>query len=250
MMNDLDKKVLDAIRLVCLFKESAKLYPVICDELELGTNTPGMSRSDRQEALSRLEAAGAVRRGRTINLSYYVPTIKDKEMNNYEQTLKRYLDGAAAKDKAFAEKYAAKIEADGGVEKSIKGCGDYIASEVSKNRSRKVWTDPEIYGMAMHYYDEGLKAPANAPRYEVVVSQPELTEADKARLEEEAKKAVDAEFLKKEEQRLRQEAESAEKRKRQAEERARAAEQRKREALEAKRKAAEAEATLFSFEEE
>lgn len=35
MMNDLDKKVLDAIRLVCLFKESAKLYPVICDELEL-----------------------------------------------------------------------------------------------------------------------------------------------------------------------------------------------------------------------
>ena len=104
--------------------------------------------------------------------------------------------------------------------------------------------------MAMHYYDEGLKAPANAPRYEVVVSQPELTEADKARLEEEAKKAVEAEFLKKEEQRLRQEAESAEKRKRQAEERARAAEQRKREALEAKRKAAEAEATLFSFEEE
>lgn len=243
MMNDLDMKVLDAIRLVCLFKESAKLYPVICDELELGTNTPGMSRSDRQEALQRLEAAGHIRRGRTINRYYYVPTIKDKDMNAYEAKLKKYLDETASKDKAFAEKYAAKIEKDGGIDKSIKGCGDYIASEVSKNRKRQVWTDPEIYGMALHYYDEGLAAPANTPRYDVVVTNPELTEEDKKRLEIEAKQAVEADYRRKAEQRIKDEAERAEKRRKQAE-------QKKQEQLEKKRKELEAEATLFSFEEE
>lgn len=255
-MTDLEKTVIEAIRLVCLFRESERLYPPQCDELELQRLTRQLSVAERSEALQALEAAGLIRRGRTINRDYYVHTIKQEttmsksKMNEYHEALKTFLDRTAQTDSAFAAKYAAKIEKDGGVEKSIKGCGDYIASEVHKHKARKVWTDPEIYGMAMHYYDEGLKPPKSVPGFDVVVTKPELTEADKARLEKEAREAVEADFRRQEELRLRAEAEKAEKRQKQAEERARAAEQKKREALEAKRKAMEAEATLFSFEEE
>ena len=253
-MKDPQEIIFDAILIVCLFKQEARLHPVLCTDRELSRHTPGIDNPTRNAALQQLRDRGQIRRGRTINNYYYLP-INHKEMetktsNPYHEALKKYLDEQCQQDAAFAAKYQAKVEKDGGVEKSTKACGDYIASEVMKQRGRKCWTDPEIYGLALHDYDEGLDAPKNVPRYDVVVTKPELTEADRERLEEEARKAVEAEYQQKEEQRLKDEREKAEKRQRQAEERARAAEQRKREALEAKRKAAEAEATLFCFDDE
>lgn len=73
---------------------------------------------------------------------------KTKEMKNkpFAEAIKSYLDRRASEDKMFAESYADP-------KKSIAECCDFIVSEV-KRQSRTVMTDDEVYGLAVHYYDE------------------------------------------------------------------------------------------------
>lgn len=73
-------------------------------------------------------------------------TIKQITMDEFKKTIKKYLDARARKDTMFAEAYANK-------DKSIDGCCNYIISEVRKTK-RQAFADEEIYGMAVHYYDE------------------------------------------------------------------------------------------------
>lgn len=64
--------------------------------------------------------------------------------------IKSYLDQRAASDAQFAESYSNK-------DKSIDQCCAYIMSEASKRREGNncvVMSDPEVFGMAVHYYDE------------------------------------------------------------------------------------------------
>lgn len=71
-----------------------------------------------------------------------------KEMKNkpFAEAIKSYLDRRASEDKMFAESYA-------NPKKNIIKCCDFIVSEV-KRQNRTAMTDDEVYGLAVHYYDE------------------------------------------------------------------------------------------------
>lgn len=106
---------------------------------------------------------------------------KTKEMKNkpFADAIKSYLDSRASEDKMFAESYA-------NPKKSIGECCDYIVSEV-KRQNRTAMTDDEVYGLAVHYYDEadpGKIDKGAASRAKVVV--PELKEKDREQLRAEA----------------------------------------------------------------
>lgn len=69
-----------------------------------------------------------------------------KASDSFSQVIEKYLQGLAAKDPLFAETF--KKEG-----KSIKDCCNYIMETV-KNKGVNVLTNDEVYGMAVHYYDE------------------------------------------------------------------------------------------------
>lgn len=79
---------------------------------------------------------------------------ESKPKNNpFQDTIKAYLDDLAKKDKLFAKTYAKK-------NKTIEKCCAYIISEAKKRQfssnmgSMAAIPDDEVYGMAIHYYDE------------------------------------------------------------------------------------------------
>ena len=101
-------------------------------------------------------------------------------MNNFENTIKAYLDKRAGEDSLFAESYKKPG-------KSIKECCDYITGQAYKlGGSTVVVDDDTVYGWAVHYYDEdGIKVdklPARAGVRPVV----ELSDEEKARAREDA----------------------------------------------------------------
>ena len=73
-------------------------------------------------------------------------------MNTFENTIKAHLDKVAEGDAVFAEKYSPE---------GIKGCCKYIMAEAKKKAQNgcAVIADEEVYGWAVHYFDEGLNAP-------------------------------------------------------------------------------------------
>ena len=123
-----------------------------------------------------------------------------KGTESFKQTIKAYLDERAEKDELFAISYAKEG-------KSIDECCNYIFTQVQKSGCCG-FTDDEIFGMAVHYYDEDIKKEDCKPMNgNVVVNhQVELTEAEKAQARENAKKKYEAEQLaeikRKEEERL------------------------------------------------
>ena len=70
----------------------------------------------------------------------------EKVSKAFEEAVKSYLDRFANNDDAFAVKYANEG-------KSIGECCDYIASQV-KEMGVVGLSDDEVYGLAVHYYDE------------------------------------------------------------------------------------------------
>lgn len=79
---------------------------------------------------------------------------------SFETAIKSYLDGVAKKDELFAKAYK-------NPKKSIKDCCTYLMNEAKKAATNGsiACKDEEIYGLAMHYYDEEDievgEAPAN-----------------------------------------------------------------------------------------
>lgn len=69
--------------------------------------------------------------------------------NNFEVILLAYLDARAKFDEQFAIKY-------NNPKKSIKECARYICNEMAKKAENgcAVGTDEDVFGMAVHYYDE------------------------------------------------------------------------------------------------
>lgn len=67
--------------------------------------------------------------------------------NNAKQAIKAYLDARAASDPQFALAYAKNG-------KSIDQCCEYIMGEASKHGRAVCMTDEEVFGLAVHYYDE------------------------------------------------------------------------------------------------
>lgn len=85
-------------------------------------------------------------------------------MNGFEQAIKTYLDNRAKEDALFAKTYAKP-------HKSIEECCRYIIQEVKKT-NRQGFADEEIFGMAIHYYDEdSIKVEGKTPQCKVVHNQ-------------------------------------------------------------------------------
>lgn len=107
-----------------------------------------------------------------------------KEQNHVKDAIKAYLDGRAKNDEQFAQSYAK-------ANKNIDECFDYVIGEVRKRGNAVYMTDAEVFGLAVHYYDEddikinrlpeGTKLSASAPAVE-------LSEEDKAKAHDQAVK--------------------------------------------------------------
>lgn len=69
-----------------------------------------------------------------------------KTTTHFKNTIKSYLDKRAEEDALFADKYANE-------KKNIDDCCTYILNQVQTSGCNG-FTDDEIYGMAVHYYDE------------------------------------------------------------------------------------------------
>lgn len=108
------------------------------------------------------------------------------ENKAFKDTIKSYLDERAETDELFAAKYANS-------KKNINECCDYIIGEAKKRGNAVAMSDNEVFGMAVHYYDEDNikinKLPAGC-RPSVQPVQVEITEEDKKVAREEAIKRL------------------------------------------------------------
>lgn len=139
--------------------------------------------------------------------------------NTAKDAIKIYLDGRAATDELFAVSYAKEG-------KNLDECWRYIINQAKKRGSAVCMTDEEVFGLAVHYYDEDdidakelkftpVRAGQSDPAKATTVK---LTEKEKAEAREAARLAYERQCLK-------EEAEKAAKRKKAEAERK--AEQRK-----------------------
>ena len=154
-------------------------------------------------------------------------------MTHFENAIKEYLDARAKEDVKFAEKYSNE-------KKSIEECCRFILGEMRKKATSGMCgaTDAEVFGLAVHYYDEeDIKVEKNVSA-EVVINR-ELAEEEKQDLNrrkaDEKKKEAE---IKEEDARRREEL------------RRKAPEDKKRKAQERKKKEQEEEGLLFLFNEE
>ena len=219
------KKVFDAVAKICRFKEILRIVPAHATMIEVRALLGWADGVDEAvESLSGISGNGAIISGRTINDRWCRPagTIKYEDiMNEFEKTIKAHLDKVAKEDPDFREKYEQALS---GKKKDIPACCNYIIAEVRKT-GRQGFTDDEVYGLAMHFYDEaGIESPAKQSGVKVVVNRRvELTEQDKKRIEEEARRKVEDEERRKAEQRIRAEQDKARKREEDRERKAREA---------------------------
>ena len=113
-----------------------------------------------------------------------------KTTDHFKNTIKAYLDQRAESDLLFSFKYSAP-------KKNIDDCITYILNQVQKSGCNG-FSDDEIFGMAVHYYDEDnieVGKPMNA---RVVVNHVvELTAEEKEQARQDAiQKAQDEAYRK------------------------------------------------------
>lgn len=104
-----------------------------------------------------------------------------------KDAIKAYLDNRAATDELFAVAYAKE-------NKNLDDCFKYILSEARKRGSAVCMTDEEVFGLAVHYYDEDELEFDRNVRATVQTSKPvELTEEEKEAAREAAKRQYEQE---------------------------------------------------------
>lgn len=101
-----------------------------------------------------------------------------KASKSFKETIKSYLDNRAANDELFAQAYSKEG-------KNIDDCVTYILNTVQKSGCNG-FADEEIFGMAVHYYDEDKIEVGKPISTRVVVNHIELTEEDKAAAKQKA----------------------------------------------------------------
>lgn len=129
----------------------------------------------------------------------------------FEQRIGEWLTQARKDDATFDKKVAES-------KKDVKGCCNYILSEVRKAKQCG-YDDDEIYGMARHYFDEDdIKDPGKQKVQRIVVTgHVDLSDEEKAEAMEAAKKQYLADLRKEAEIKETIRKENVKKRKAQAE---------------------------------
>lgn len=119
-------------------------------------------------------------------------------MTAFEESIKSYLDArVAAGDNVLAERLS-------NPKKSIEECCRYICEEVRKT-GRQGFADEEIYGMAIHYYDEDdIKLGEKVDCKVVINKEIQLTKEEKAKIAEEAKRRLRDEEMSRQMSKLRE----------------------------------------------
>lgn len=108
----------------------------------------------------------------------------NEQLNDFEVTIRDYLEKFADNDPLFGFKYEKGV-ADG---KTITSCCNWIIDQVRES-GRSGFSDPEIFGMAVHYYDEEeLKADGSRKDgCKVVINKTiDLSDEQKEKLRQEA----------------------------------------------------------------
>ena len=110
------------------------------------------------------------------------------ENKTFKEAIKSYLDERAGTDELFAKSYAKE-------NKNLDECCSYIMGEARKRGNAVAMSDTEVFGLAVHYYDENdikvNKLPAAARAVASASSQSvKLTEEDKKKAREEAIKRL------------------------------------------------------------
>ena len=95
-------------------------------------------------------------------------------MKEFKDTIQKYLEQRVAEDPLFAPKFENPI-------KNIDECCRYILGEARKRGASVVMSDAEVFGMAVHYYDEeNIKIEKVSAGCSISSNQKvELTEEDK-----------------------------------------------------------------------
>lgn len=103
-----------------------------------------------------------------------------KSTDNFKRVIQDYLEERAKTDELFAKSYAKP-------NKSIDGCITYILNEVQRS-GYNGFEDDEIFGMAVHYYDEDNLDAGKKINCKVVVNHTvELTDEEKQELRNKAR---------------------------------------------------------------
>lgn len=113
-----------------------------------------------------------------------------KGSETFQRVIKEYLDKRASEDELFAKDYQKP-------DKNIEGCCDFIVSEVKKS-GRQGFADEEIFGLAVHYYNEDALGYTKHQCTIVVNLSDQTKESLEKKAEEEFKQAKIAELRKKE----------------------------------------------------
>lgn len=117
------------------------------------------------------------------------------QANPVKDAIKAYLDKMAKEDSLFAASYAKP-------NKSIDECFDYIIGEVRKKGTMVYMSDEEVFGMAVHYYDENDIKVSKLPNGESVnatthqalgLTEEEMQKIKKQAIEAYKKQCIDAE---------------------------------------------------------
>ena len=112
-----------------------------------------------------------------------------------KQIIQSYLEERAKNDPLFASVYAKP-------NKNINECLDYILSEAKKRGNAVCMSDDEVFGLAVHYYDEDDIEVGKAVNCGVIVNhRVELSPEEQAEARENALKAYQNEELRKIQQR-------------------------------------------------
>ena len=103
--------------------------------------------------------------------------------NEFKEVIKEHLDKMAKRDGNFAQMYRKE-------NKSLDECINYIMSEMRKRGSAVVAKDEEVFGMAVHYYEEdSIKdVPAVSGHVSAQRRKIELTDEEREKLRIEAEK--------------------------------------------------------------
>lgn len=111
------------------------------------------------------------------------------KQNTFKEVIKSHLDERARTDELFAKAYAKSG-------KNLDECCSYIMGEAKKRGSAVAMTDDEVFGMAVHYYDEDNlkvdKLPANS-RVTTNTSSVKLTKEEQEKARQAAIKRVEDE---------------------------------------------------------
>lgn len=101
-------------------------------------------------------------------------TTTTSSFNPFETAIKAYLDKRADEDALFAMTYVKP-------QKSIKECCEWIMEQVTKMNTKRekclAVSDEEVYGMAVHYYDEDDCKPASKTKVIAKVAAPAAKQA-------------------------------------------------------------------------